>query len=101
MSPLVPLNAPSEQVVAEKSQPLLSLDALGEPLEAETYVWCDLSSYLEPKLWSFEEFMRDSAWQWVGPEASREDYLEVDRRRAMNGVIERAAGRAIEERVLN
>ena len=46
--------------------------------------------------------MRDSAWKWVGPEAAaNEDYVEVDRRRAMNGVIERATKRAVEEGALN
>lgn len=101
MSSLAPLNTPSEEVVADKTQPLPPLNALGEPFETETYVWTESTGELETKLWSFEDFMRDSAWKWVGPSVHREDYEEVERRRAMNGVIERAAERAVEEGALN
>ncbi|CAL1700273.1 unnamed protein product [Somion occarium] len=52
-----------------------------------TYIWKALSQ-LEPALWEYEQFIRDSAWKWVG-DGSRDnkDYIEVDRRRQMNGRI--------------
>ncbi|KAN0093176.1 hypothetical protein V8E55_003960 [Tylopilus felleus] len=60
-------------------------------LEVNTYVWCRPLSQLQPKLWTFEEFVKENAWKWVGPASSgNEDYAEVDRRRSMEGTIVRA-----------
>lgn len=61
---------------------------LTSPLQVHTYVWCCPLSGLQPKLWTFEEFVKESAWKWVGPASeSNTDYTEVDRRRAMEGTI--------------
>ena len=52
------------------------------PVEAETYVYVSLSD-LKADLWSFEDFVKNNAWKWVGSE--REGNLlftEVDRRRS-------------------
>lgn len=58
------------------------------PLEVNTYVWCRPLSTLQSKLWTFEEFVKESAWKWIGPAAQdKQDYTEVDRRRAMEGTI--------------
>ena len=59
--------------------PLPSADELAQPTPAQTYVWCSEDSYLEKELWSFDEFVKNNAYRWIGPEAeSREDYEEVD-----------------------
>jgi hypothetical protein len=58
----------------------------GESVPAEVYIWTAPLSRLSPTLWSFAEFMKDKAHRWVGSDAS-DEYAEVDRRRAMAGVI--------------
>lgn len=73
------------------------------PLYAHTYLWTAPLSRLSPQIWSFEAFLRDSAHRWVGAGAeSNPDYLEVDRRRNMKGVItprgvREAAGQVVQE----
>ena len=39
--------------------------------------------------WTFHDFIQLNAWKWLPSEdvADREDYLEVDRRREMEGDI--------------
>ena len=96
LGPLEPLNSPSEDVIASSVSPLPAINELPEPVEADTYIWTAPTSLLVPQLWSYEVFIRDSSWKWVGLSADRESYAEVDRRRAMNGVIVRAAKDAIE-----
>ncbi|KAG7089547.1 hypothetical protein E1B28_011220 [Marasmius oreades] len=55
---------------------------LGDPIEAETYIYLE-PSRLEPELWSFEEFVEQNARKWYGTDArAREDLVEVDRLRA-------------------
>ncbi|KAI5481341.1 aminotransferase, class V/Cysteine desulfurase [Pseudohyphozyma bogoriensis] len=58
----------------------------GETKTAGIYIWIAPLSRLSPSLWSFADFMRDKAHRWVGS-GGDEEYLEVDRRRAMQGVI--------------
>ena len=65
--------------------PIPTVDSLTSSVEADTYVWCLSPSGLQAKLWTFEEFVKYNAWKWVG--SSRKDYDEVDRRRAMEGII--------------
>ncbi|GAA5876257.1 hypothetical protein JCM3774_002339 [Rhodotorula dairenensis] len=58
------------------------------PIPATVYLWTAPPSRLEPRIWSFTDFLRDSAHRWVGSGAdSNPDYAEVDRRRDMKGVI--------------
>jgi len=59
--------------------PLPTVGKLGEPIEAQTYVWSIEDSGLEKELWSFDEFVRKNAWKWIGEGARKnEDYAEVD-----------------------
>lgn len=59
--------------------PLPSAEELAQPIPAQTYVWCSKDSYLEKELWSFDEFVKNNAYRWIGPEAdSSEEYVEVD-----------------------
>lgn len=67
--------------------------ALPAPIFAHTYIWCHPPSQLEPRLWSFEEFVANNAWKWVGVGGDgNRDFLEVDRRREMGGFILRCGG---------
>lgn len=91
--PLAPLanirDIPPIAPTTPPSIPILS--SLANPVEADTYVWCLSSSELWAQLWSFEEFVKCSAWKWVGSSsANNKDYNEVDRRRAMEGIIVQA-----------
>ena len=53
---------------------------------AEAYIYADVTE-LEAKLWSFSDFVRDSAWRWHGSAAdTNEDITVVDERRA-NGTM--------------
>ena len=69
--------------------PLPSADELAQPIPAQTYVWCSKDSNLEKELWSFDEFVKNNAYKWIGPEAkSREEYGEVDEvKERLNGKI--------------
>jgi len=59
-----------------------TISELAQPIEAQTYVWCLKDSDLETELWSFDEFIRESAWRWIGSGAEdNEDYAEVDEAR--------------------
>ncbi|EJD06972.1 uncharacterized protein FOMMEDRAFT_144792 [Fomitiporia mediterranea MF3/22] len=98
---LEPLNNPSPSVVSSKTNHLSSPSELGDTIETNVYIWIAPVTLLEPKLWSYEVFIRDSAWKWIGPSKDEEEYAEVDRRRAMNGIINGAAEKAIEEGVIN
>ena len=40
---------------------------------------------LEAELWSYEDFVRENAWKWVGRSAHDDHYAEVDRRRELDG----------------
>ncbi|CAL1700274.1 unnamed protein product [Somion occarium] len=86
VSTLLP-SPPDAHIIPSTSSPISSFDALQTPILAQTYIWKALSQ-LEPALWEYEQFIRDSAWKWVG-DGSRDnkDYIEVDRRRQMNGRI--------------
>jgi hypothetical protein len=55
---------------------------LAGPVEAQTYVYNSLSD-LKAELWSFDGFVKNNAWKWVGSEGNREVYTEVDRRRGV------------------
>lgn len=74
---LVPLTAPG----------LPPLDSLAEPLPAETYIYAGPLQDLSPELWSYEDFIRENAWKWVGHAGLDDNYEEVDRRREMDGNI--------------
>ena len=71
--------------------PLPSADELAPPIPAQTYVWCSKDSYLKKELWSFDEFVRNNAYKWIGREAeSSKEYEEVDEvKERLNGEIVR------------
>lgn len=70
------------------------------PASAEVYLWTDPLSRLSTSLWTFEDFLRDSAHRWVGQEGGeRGEYAEVDRRRAMGGFITPTGVKEVEEKV--
>jgi len=63
------------------------------PILAQTYTWCKSSTRLTPSLWSYEDFVKNNAWKWVGVgSVDNQDYMEVDRKRAMGGYILRCGG---------
>ncbi|GAA5853984.1 hypothetical protein JCM8547_008182 [Rhodosporidiobolus lusitaniae] len=67
---------------------LLSTSTSSSPLAATVYRWTAPLSRLSPSTWTFEAFTRDCAHRWVGVGSSyNPDFAEVDRRRAMGGVI--------------
>ncbi|KAG8764536.1 mitochondrial Homoaconitase, partial [Serendipita sp. 405] len=54
-------------------------------VKAHTYVWVKPAKLtLDPAIWSYDTFVRDNLHQWIGSDASRESYTEVDRRRDAN-----------------
>ncbi|GAA6056227.1 hypothetical protein JCM3770_002097 [Rhodotorula araucariae] len=62
--------------------------AATQSFTATVYLWTATLSRLSPSIWTFEQFLRDSAHRWVGVDAdTNPDYAEVDRRRQMRGVI--------------
>ncbi|OSD06492.1 hypothetical protein PYCCODRAFT_1431487 [Trametes coccinea BRFM310] len=72
---IVPLTAPE----------LPPLANLPPPISAETYIYAGPMSSLSPELWSYDDFVRENAWKWVGRGERDEYYVEVDRRREMDG----------------
>ena len=75
-------------MVPKDPAPLPPPNELKTPLEVNTYVWCHPLCELQPKLWTFEEFIQENAWKWIGAASrDKQDYTEVDRRRAVEGVI--------------
>jgi len=66
---------------------------LPSPIHAQTYIWCKPPTWLTPSLWSFEDFVKNSAWKWVGVgSVESEHFREVDRRRQMGGFIVKCGG---------
>lgn len=51
---------------------------------------------MKPELWEYDEFVRTNSWKWLGRSAAEDNYVEVDRRRDMNGVIVRREVQAVE-----
>jgi len=59
--------------------PLPPPESLPAAVPASVYVWCNPITDLRPKLWSFDTFVRDNAWKWIGEESQdNEDYQKVD-----------------------
>ncbi|KAI0368638.1 hypothetical protein BV20DRAFT_969010 [Pilatotrama ljubarskyi] len=101
LGPLTPLSSHSEPrasaptpgdaatdayVVPRTAPELPPLNALPTPLPAQTYIYAGPLDQLSSELWSYEDFVRENAWKWVGTGAVNEEYyVEVDRRREMDG----------------
>jgi len=70
-----------------------SPSTLPPPISAHVYIWCKPPTWLTPSLWSYEDFVKNNAWKYVGVgSADNADYMEVDRRRGMGGFIVRCGG---------
>ncbi|GAA5910560.1 hypothetical protein JCM8208_007642 [Rhodotorula glutinis] len=68
--------------------PSSSPSSLPSSTSAAVYLWTAPLKRLSPSIWTFEQFLRDSAHRWVGPGAdANPEFAEVDRRRDMRGVI--------------
>ncbi|KAH9945397.1 uncharacterized protein BXZ73DRAFT_96388 [Epithele typhae] len=79
-------------VVPPTTAPLPARSALAPAVRAETYVYAGPAARdLSPELWSYDAFVRENAWKWVGRGADRENYAEVDHRREMGGRTLRTA----------
>lgn len=51
-------------------------------IKAHTYAWNKPPlETLEPKIWSYQTFIKDNVHRWVGGEVNRFSYLDVDNRR--------------------
>ncbi|KAL1949438.1 hypothetical protein VTO73DRAFT_8319 [Trametes versicolor] len=100
LGPLTPLSAttgptpaPADDYIVPRVAPELPpLNALGPSVPAHTYIHAGALSELSPELWSYADFVRESAWKWVGADPVNEEYYaEVDKRKAMEGQTLRTA----------
>lgn len=65
-------NPSAESTVVPTTPPALPApENLTAPVEAETYIWCMPISHLEKKIWSYETFVEQNAYKWIGEEAIR------------------------------
>jgi len=86
--PLLDNDAHDSDIVPFTPSDIPSLDSLKPPISAQTYIWIGGVHLLKPDLWNYAEFVRENARHWVGKGAEdQEDYIEVDKRRQMNGNI--------------
>ncbi|PVF97291.1 PLP-dependent transferase [Serendipita vermifera] len=60
-----------------------SEEAIASQTKAHVYVWnkSPLLETLEPDIWSYETFVKENLHRWIGNEADRSSYTDVDRRR--------------------
>ena len=69
----------AQDFVPATTDPLPPTNELAPAVQATAYVWCNPITELKPELWSFEDFVRDNAWKWVGEgSAGNDDYGKVD-----------------------
>lgn len=63
------LHEENERIALLPADPPPVPDLLQVPVKAEAYVWSTASiDLLEPSLWSYGDFVRESAWKWIdGP----------------------------------
>ncbi|TFL03875.1 hypothetical protein BDV98DRAFT_563206 [Pterulicium gracile] len=87
LGPINPLSTTSnlkEKFVPPHPTPLPPVEELADPVEVETYVYKDIEG-LRHELWSFDEFVKNNAWKWIGNREAEygvdNEYAEVDRRR--------------------
>ncbi|KAG8704522.1 hypothetical protein FRC08_002188 [Ceratobasidium sp. 394] len=84
--PLAPISPKLTQILLSSSSGLPS--SLPTTLTVQTYVWAAGTARLEPMIWQYDTFIKEKLRRWVGSGAdNNEDYLEVDRRRDMQGTI--------------
>jgi hypothetical protein len=87
LGPISPLSTASNvkgRFIPPSPAPLPPALELSPPLEAETYRYDNIQD-LNHELWSFEEFVKNNAWKWIGNKDAEygadNEYAEVDRRR--------------------
>jgi hypothetical protein len=63
------------------SKPAPLPEKLADAVEAQVYIYGDPSGLdMKLGLWTFEQFVQENAWKWVGEEADkREDIILVDK----------------------
>ncbi|KAF6757290.1 hypothetical protein DFP72DRAFT_809609 [Ephemerocybe angulata] len=86
----------ADSLIPQHATPLPPVQELPEAIDVHTYIFQDLR-FLEPTLWSWDEFVKKNAWKWYAgaPEAEAAspiivgegvgddaDIPEVERRRA-------------------
>ncbi|KAK7696263.1 hypothetical protein QCA50_000916 [Cerrena zonata] len=87
-TPLTSNSSADTSIVPSTAPAIPDLSSLPPPVQAQTYLWAAPTSRLEPDLWEYAQFVRDSAWKWVGDKSrDNQDFIKVDERRAMNGKI--------------
>ncbi|THH15689.1 hypothetical protein EW146_g4815 [Bondarzewia mesenterica] len=85
LAPFKPLSSSEAQMdevessVAPPTVPQLPpISELAPVVFAETYIWTLRVSDLKKSLWSYETFIKENAWKWVGTNAEEnEDYKEA------------------------
>lgn len=94
LAPLTALKHEDEQTIAPSTPPPVpSADALAPGVPAQTYVWRKPVAELAPAVWSYEGFVAQNAWKWVGAAATQYGgFAEVEERRAHIGEIARSTG---------
>ncbi|KAF8478307.1 hypothetical protein JB92DRAFT_2768827, partial [Gautieria morchelliformis] len=83
LSSFTPLLDSVQTIVAPES----SIPELKDFIQVQTYVWGDHIDRLIPEIWSFDIFVREKLWRWVGRSSDNSDYPLVDERRAMDGRV--------------
>lgn len=97
LGPFIPLSTSSADIAPTTPPPIPPLSTISSthpPIQTHIYIWSDALGQLKSDIWEFAEFVRTNAWKWVGDGeavSQNEDYLEVDKRRDMGGVIIRRA----------
>jgi hercynylcysteine S-oxide lyase len=56
-------------------------------VKAQVYVWNKPpQETLDPVIWSYDTFLKDNLHKWVGSEAHRDSYADVDKARELVGM---------------
>ncbi|GJJ08664.1 hypothetical protein Clacol_002883 [Clathrus columnatus] len=87
LTALTPFIDSSETITTLMSpEAAFSHEILLPAVSAHTYIWADDTSLLLPELWSFDKFVEEKLWRWIGKgSVNNTDYLLVDERKALNG----------------
>ncbi|KAH9066345.1 hypothetical protein EDB87DRAFT_709980 [Lactarius vividus] len=72
LGPVVPVavgtttsGAVEDNLILVDSPRLPAASELAQAVPAQAYVWCLNDNYLNKELWSFDEFIRKNAWNWI------------------------------------
>ncbi|KAL4062760.1 hypothetical protein V8B97DRAFT_1994428 [Scleroderma yunnanense] len=85
--PLGPLISLNDDAAMDVASPIISPSVTIErPVEANAYIWGRPLSALRPELWTFEEFVRHKASEYIRAMANV-GYGEVDKHIAADGRV--------------